>query len=441
MQVEITWATYASMGLIFYYVGLWTLQAVVARSSRQLAVVRERTGALTLWHFYLMVPSLNEERVIAKTVASLQSLSLRSPGDLLTIIVIDDASDDATATIVTKLAERDSRVQLVHTRAPLVRTGKGNSLNQGLAQIMAWRDEAVSAGERTSALIGVVDADGLLDQETLVVVSSMFDDPAVGQMQIGVTIQNAESNMLLRMQDIEFVGFSGFVQRARDYLGSVGLGGNGQFTRLDALTSLGAHPWRSTALTEDLDLGLSLVEQGWKTRFTNEVFVHQQGLSYLRPLLRQRTRWIQGHYQCWSHLPKIWRSKRLATVAKIDLSIYLVFVAGVAIVTFVALATLLSYAGILSTQNSALASISSVELRRWIELVLLVAPLGLWVGSYQRFAPHPLKWYEIPIFSAAFALYTYIWAIATGRAWFRAITRRRSWAKTSRELQTVANVR
>jgi cellulose synthase/poly-beta-1,6-N-acetylglucosamine synthase-like glycosyltransferase len=433
------------MALIVYYVGLWTLQAVLARTSRP-----RHAGALdisaptsTPWHFYMLVPALNEERVIEKTITNLRSLDLRSAMDRITIVVVDDASDDRTADIVAEIAERDPRVKLVHTRAPLMRIGKGNSLNQGFAQIMEWREQeaagSVAPLERgAGAIVGVVDADGVLDQETLTVVAAMFDDPLVGQLQIGVTIQNAESNMLLRMQDIEFVGFSGFVQRARDYLGSVGLGGNGQFTRLEALSSLGTLPWRRSALTEDLDLGLSLVERGWKTRFTNVVFVHQQGLSYLRPLLRQRTRWIQGHYQCWTHLPKIWRSKRLALVAKLDLSLYLVFVVGVAVVSFVALATLLSYAGLLSAHNSALQSIGSLELRRYVEMVLLVAPLGLWLGSYQKFSRHPLRWYEIPFYSAVFALYTYVWSIATVRAWSRAITRRRGWTKTSRELQPVS---
>ena len=64
MQVEVTWATYASMALIVYYVGLWTLQAVLARTSRP-----RHAGALdisaptsTPWHFYMLVPALNEER-------------------------------------------------------------------------------------------------------------------------------------------------------------------------------------------------------------------------------------------------------------------------------------------------------------------------------------------------------------------------------------------
>ncbi|MGH2968452.1 MAG: hypothetical protein ACRDK0_05240 [Solirubrobacteraceae bacterium] len=48
------------------------------------------------------------------------------------------------------------------------------------------------------------------------------------------------------------MGFSRLVQAGRDPLGSVGLGGNGQFVRLSALQDMGDSPW-SRCLTEDLD--------------------------------------------------------------------------------------------------------------------------------------------------------------------------------------------
>ena len=50
----------------------------------------------------------------------------------------------------------------------------------------------------------------------------------------------------------EFVVFTEIFQRARQRVGSVGLGGNGQFARLTALMSLGDAPW-TKCLTEDLD--------------------------------------------------------------------------------------------------------------------------------------------------------------------------------------------
>ena len=60
--------------------------------------------------------------------------------------------------------------------------------------------------------------------------------------------------------------FTEIFQRGRQRVGSVGLGGNGQFTRLTALQSLATAPW-TDCLTEDLDLGIRLLCRGWVNDF------------------------------------------------------------------------------------------------------------------------------------------------------------------------------
>ena len=76
------------------------------------------------------------------------------------------------------------------------------------------------------------------------------------------------------------------------------MGGNGQFNRLAALDAVADEegPWRDK-LTEDQDLGLRLLAAGWEGRQDLRATVDQQGLSKLRPLFRQRTRWSQGNLQ------------------------------------------------------------------------------------------------------------------------------------------------
>ena len=122
-----------------------------------------------------------------------------------------------------------------------------------------------------------MDADGRLDRHALTETGRLFGNSRVGGVQIGVTITNAGDGLLPRCQDIEFVGFSHLAQAARDRIGSVGLGGNGQFTRLSALRSLGRPPW-TDCLTEDLDLGLSLTRLGWRIRFCSTAWVAQEGV-------------------------------------------------------------------------------------------------------------------------------------------------------------------
>src|SRR5437868_5930120 len=118
------------------------------------------------------------------------------------------------------------------------------------------------------------------------------DDFAV----LGVRMYNASAGRLPRLQDFEFVTLTEIFQRARQQLGSVGLGGNGQFTRLSALADVGDAPW-TDCLTEDLELGVRLRLKGWTNHFCPRTYVSQQAVAKLRPLVRQRSRLFLGHLQ------------------------------------------------------------------------------------------------------------------------------------------------
>ena len=70
------------------------------------------------------------------------------------------------------------------------------------------------------------------------------------------------------------------------------MGGNGQMNRLTALEQVATPdgPWRDR-LTEDQDIGLRLLANGWLGRQELRAQISQQGLNSLRALIRQRVRW------------------------------------------------------------------------------------------------------------------------------------------------------
>ena len=276
-----------------------------------------------------------------------------------------------------------------------------------------------------------MDADGQLDAHALRAVAPYFTDPMVGGVQIGVRIANAHDSLLARFQDIEFVGFSHFVQVARDRFGSVGLGGNGQFTRLSALHTLRREPW-TDCLTEDLDLGLSLVEHGWRIRFCRRAFVAQQGLHRIRPWLRQRARWTQGHYQCWKHFPKLLKARRTSILTRIDLCVYLSFITFVMLVTVNMAIGVASLAGWVTIDNHYLAFLSAGLVKNVVLEALSIGPIVAFLAVYQQNSKQPLRWWQVPAFGAIFACYTYLWAVATVLAWYRLARGRQGWAKTAR---------
>jgi cellulose synthase/poly-beta-1,6-N-acetylglucosamine synthase-like glycosyltransferase len=256
--------------------------------------------------FYVFVmPCLNEEAVIE---ASLRRL-LATPGNDIRVLVVDDGSDDATSDIVRGV--RDERLWLLRRDVPNARLGKGAALNAAVAHLTA-RDE-IAARDPDTVVVVVVDADGRLDPHAVDAVGPYFSDPRTAGVQTGVRINNRRGSLLARMQDMEFVIYTDIFQRGRTCLNNVGLGGNGQFVRFSALRSLGAEPW-THSLTEDLDLGVRLLLAGWRNRFCPQADVHQQGVVKLRRLLRQRSRWFQGHLQAWGLMPRVVRDARLRTL-------------------------------------------------------------------------------------------------------------------------------
>lgn len=260
---------------------------------------------------YFLVPCLNEATVIVGTVRRL----LRHPDSR--VVVIDDGSDDDT--VERASAAGGDRVLIVRRRLPDARQGKSRALNVGLRRVVA--DVHARGLDPGDVVVCVMDGDGRLSEGATAAALNLFRDPTVGGVQLPVRISNRTS-FLARLQDFEFWGVTALAQLARGRTGSVSLGGNGQFTRLAALLDLGELPW-GDSLTEDLDLTVSLIVDGWRLESTPNGFVEQEAVHDLRRLLRQRTRWLQGHLHASRRIPEIWASRRSDTVATLELTVYL----------------------------------------------------------------------------------------------------------------------
>lgn len=366
-----------------------------------------------------VIPCLNEAEVIG---ASLQRLTALQH-DKIHILVVDDGSDDATAEIVSQ--NLDPRVKLLRRVAPHARQGKGEALNAAVNHI---RSGALGDSfDPDHAIVVVVDADGRLEPHVLDTVLPVFNDPEMGGVQIGVRINNRDVNLLARMQDIEFVLYTQVFQRGRRHLGSVGLGGNGQFVRMTALNSLGPKPW-TQSLAEDLDLGIRLMLTGWNTEFCSTTSVHQQGLVDIQRWVKQRTRWFQGHLQSWELMP--WVLAKLSGTRRLDLgyhitSPYLLLVASLFSIAF----------GLWTVDFSVALLTGTLVFSPWWITAYLVAfgPILLLGTVYARQErAYGFGWWKSFLVFHVFVLYSTLWYLAGWRAAFRLLTRQSGWTKTDR---------
>ncbi len=377
----------------------------------------------------LVVPAHNEELVIEDTLKSLTRLRYEH----YRVIVMNDGSSDRTSELAHAF-EKSGRVLVVDRGRDVAGRGKGAVLNHAfeIVKEAAARGDAWLQGRSPDQIvICVVDADGQLESNALARVAPCFSDPLVGALQIPVHITNARDGLIPRLQDLEFVGFSSYVQVARDHIGSVGLGGNGQFNRMSALLSLGRPPW-TDCLTEDLDIGLYLAERGWRIRFRTGTFVAQQGLRNFWLLLRQRTRWVQGNYQCFFHLPRLLVAHRARLIVRLDLSIYLLLIGFVMVVTCATGLLIANLLGLVAIHNSALAFLPDGPVRRAGYEIMGTGAIWVFLATYQRNSPNAVPWWQVPAYGALFAAYSYFGVVFTLWAWTRMLTKRNGWVKTPR---------
>lgn len=372
--------------------------------------------------FVIVVPCLNEELVIGKTLDSLLALTWSN----LRILVVDDASEDRTREIA--LSYKDDRLSLLDHPRDEQHQGKGRVLNFAYRQLMA--SDWVKKKGPDNVIIGVIDADGRVDKDLIEKVNPYFDDPQAGAVQIGVRISNSQTNILTKWQNFEFLTFARIAQKAREYLGSVGLGGNGQFVRLSALSSLGDAPW-TDCLTEDLDLGIRMMLIGWQNHYCPKTFVAQQGVPELRPLINQRTRWFQGHTTCWRHIPAL-LTREGPVLARTDTVYYLlapmlVFLFLPATIMFVFWSVYFLVTGASNLLDDPFQYIPVVLV--WYLFSFGALPTVVWTfwrEEKDMSASRAFLWAHI------FSFFYAIWFVAGCKAVYRLARGQGSWAKTAR---------
>lgn len=374
------------------------------------------------YNLYYLIPCLNEEEVIGNTVRFL--------GAIGTIIVVDDASDDATGVIAEANARTDLHV--VRRELPDARVGKGPALNAGFAELLRLVQERGEDPDRV--VVCVMDADGRLSYGALTVVLGLFDSPRVGGVQLAVRIRN-RVNWVTRFQNFQFWTMSAMTQFGRIRTGTVSLGGNGQFTRLSALLDIGEQPWNAS-LTEDLDLTISMLTRGWRCTTTPHASVDQQGVETVRALLRQRTRWYQGHMMAGKRIPDIWRSTKLTHSAALEAILYLLvpwvldlpwsILYHVAIVTFA-----------IHAQHNGIFDQSSVShIIGWVALYL-VAFYPAIVTSILCYRRDPqIGVGQSILLGHSFLLMNYLSWACSWRALVRMLRGQNSWTKTARTAES-----
>ena len=420
-------------------VGLFNWTAVLFVSGMRADRRPAEEGGEGNFDWIFLVPALNEEVTIRDSVERLEEIPLERKR----IVVINDGSDDGTAEVLASMS--NANLHVIERRPPNAKQGKAAALNFAFAEVNRWWPDL----DPDRTIICVVDADGRIGPQSPRFIAGHFADELVGGVQSLVRIYNRH-RLLTWFQDIEFSIYGRLFQSGRNGWGTPGMGGNGQYNRMSALASIDTTldfeiaqerkgsapdsndgrppslgPWRDR-LTEDQDLGLRLILAGWDMRHENRASVDQQGLSKMRPLVRQRTRWSQGNLQAMGLIPSILRS-RVPLVPRSELVLYLLipFLQGIVGVSLIA-AIYLAFTGVRLYDD-----------RWWMLLfVYLLGFGGTMLGCIAaklegRFSV--MGFVKGLLTAQIYAFYSWVlWPVLL-RSAFRQLSHRDSWAKTARE--------
>jgi exo-beta-1,3-glucanase (GH17 family)/cellulose synthase/poly-beta-1,6-N-acetylglucosamine synthase-like glycosyltransferase len=151
-------------------------------------------------------------------------------------------------------------------------------------------------------IIGVIDADYTVSPDWLRDLVPAFADPRVGMVQAPQDHRDGDKSAIHTVMNGEYAGFFDIGMVQRNEANAIIAHGTMCLIRRAALDSAGG--WSSETICEDTDLGLSILEKGWLTHYTNRRYGHGLLPDSFEAFKKQRHRWAYGGFQI---IRKHWR--------------------------------------------------------------------------------------------------------------------------------------
>jgi cellulose synthase/poly-beta-1,6-N-acetylglucosamine synthase-like glycosyltransferase len=152
-------------------------------------------------------------------------------------------------------------------------------------------------------IIGVLDAHYVVQPDWLKDLLPAFADPAVGLVQAPQDHRDASRRITQVAMNREYAGFFDIGMVERNEVNAIVAHGTMCLIRREALLSAGG--WSSDTIVEDTDLGLSMLERGWRAHYTRTRYGWGLLPDDFAAYKRQRHRWAYGGMQL---IKKHWRA-------------------------------------------------------------------------------------------------------------------------------------
>lgn len=210
----------------------------------------------------VLVPCLNEEQMIQEKLKNL--CSLQYARDKLKVLIVDGGSTDNTIKEVKKYSKKYPWISLYQTKT----TGKINQLNEILPAL-------------TSDLVVCTDADGILDENSLLVIARHLENKNIGVVGIKTIPQSTISEETYFWEQQNRVRLAESIYHAPMYIIAVCYG-----FRRDLLQH-----FPDDVIADDIYISFLAIQKGLRTLYTDQATARELRCpSTLKALFLHKTR-------------------------------------------------------------------------------------------------------------------------------------------------------
>lgn len=259
-----------------------------------------RPGAPQPWISVHLACCNEPADMVVAAIRSLQALDWPH----LEILVVDNNSSDPNcwqpvqSYVEHQRLAGDQRLHFIHL--PVWPGYKAGALNEALRRthpLAQW--------------VAVVDADYVVSPQWLQRLGGWLEDPDVAVVQSPQAHRDGGRSRLARMMNWEYEGFFRLGMHHRHERNAIVQHGTMSVIRRQALEAVGG--WDAGCVCEDTELGLRLLQAGWRNVYVDEVLgsglVPQSFAAYQR----QRQRWARGGIQILRrHAASLWGRSALS---------------------------------------------------------------------------------------------------------------------------------
>jgi exo-beta-1,3-glucanase (GH17 family)/cellulose synthase/poly-beta-1,6-N-acetylglucosamine synthase-like glycosyltransferase len=151
-------------------------------------------------------------------------------------------------------------------------------------------------------IIGIIDADYVVQPDWLKDLVPVFADASVGLVQAPQDHRDGDRSLMHYIMNGEYAGFFDIGMVQRNEANAIIVHGTMCLIRRAAMDMAGG--WAGDTICEDTDLGLAIIEHGWLTHYTNHRYGHGLLPDTYEAFKKQRHRWAYGGFQI---VKKHWR--------------------------------------------------------------------------------------------------------------------------------------